>query len=132
MKYKLRLPSFLANNRRRQAIAAGLALLLSFAVLGGALLATGALSGSSQPAPTPSPSVARTPTAIPTAPPTEPTLIDGVLVYPEQLKKLEKRLPLAVMLDNLAMGARPQVNLDKAELVFEAVAEGGITRFLAV
>jgi hypothetical protein len=36
------------------------------------------------------------------------------------------------MLDNLAIGARPQVNLDKADLVFEAVAEGGITRFLAI
>lgn len=35
------------------------------------------------------------------------------------------------MIDNL-VSARPQVGLDKADLVFEAVAEGGITRFLAV
>ncbi|KKK48889.1 hypothetical protein LCGC14_3140590, partial [marine sediment metagenome] len=46
-------------------------------------------------------------------------LIDGVLINPEQLQELEARLPLAVMLDNLATGARPQVNLDKAELLGE-------------
>jgi hypothetical protein len=134
MKYKLRLPSFLAKDRKRQAIAAGLALFLAFVVLGSVLLATGALSGSGQAAPTPSPSAVPTPTSAPTptAPPTEPTLIDGVLVYPEELQEMETRLPLAVMLDNLDSDARPQVNLDKADLVFEAVAEGGITRFLAV
>lgn len=138
MKYKLRLPSFLAKNRRRQVIAAGLALLLGFAALGSILVATGALSGSGQPTSTPSASLTRTPTLTPSptptpsAPPTEPTLIDGVLVYREQLQEIEARLPLAVMVDNFATGARPQINLDKADLVFEAVAEGGITRFLAV
>ncbi len=134
MKYKLRLPSFLASRRRRRVVVAGGALLLALAALGSALLATGALFGSDEPASPPVLSVARTPApkATPTPPPTEPTLIDGVLVYPEQLQEMQTRLPLAVMLDNLADGARPQVNLDKAELVFEAVAEGGITRFLAV
>ena len=130
MKYKLRLPSFLAKDRRRQAITAALLLAVGLATIGGVVLATSGSSDSPEATATPVATSTRTPT--PTAPPTEPTLIDGVLVYPEELAEMETRLPLAVMLDNLAEGARPQVNLDKADLVFEAVAEGGITRFLAV
>lgn len=133
MKYKLRLPSFLARNRRRQVIVGGLALLLGLAAVAAVILTTGGSSDSSRAVLGAStPATKATAAGTPTPPPTEPTLIDGVRVYPEQLRELEARLPLAVMLDNLAMGARPQVNLDKAELVFEAVAEGGITRFLAV
>src|SRR3989304_3238868 len=64
-------------------------------------------------------------------PATGPTLICGVLVSPAELPEIQSRLPLAIMIDNLAT-ARPQVGLVKADLVFEAVAEGGITRFLAV
>ena len=129
-----RLPSFLTKDRRRRVIVAGLALLLGLAAVGAVVLTTGGSSDSSQAVlgsvSTPVPTATVAP--VPTAPPTEPTLIDGVRVYPEQLPELEARLPLAVMVDNLATGARPQVNLDKADLVFEAVAEGGITRFLAV
>lgn len=39
--------------------------------------------------------------------------------------------PLAVMIENHP-AARPQSGLEKAGLVFEAVAEGGITRFMAI
>ncbi|MDO8435448.1 MAG: DUF3048 domain-containing protein, partial [bacterium] len=39
--------------------------------------------------------------------------------------------PVAVSIDNLDE-ARPQAGLDKAPLVYETLAEGGITRFLAV
>jgi hypothetical protein len=39
--------------------------------------------------------------------------------------------PLAVMIENHA-AARPQSGLAQADLVFEALAEGGITRFLAL
>ncbi|MEA2639729.1 MAG: hypothetical protein QOF51_1123 [Chloroflexota bacterium] len=39
--------------------------------------------------------------------------------------------PLAVVLDNQA-DARPQTGLDHADVVYEALAEGGITRFLAL
>jgi hypothetical protein len=129
-----KLPSFLIEGRRRRYVVGGLALLVGLAVVGGVLLATGALSSSDEAMSMaiPSPIGTPTPTPTPTTPPTEPTLLDGVLVYPDQLAEMETRLPLAVMLDNLAIGARPQVNLDKADLVFEAVAEGGITRFLAV
>jgi hypothetical protein len=41
------------------------------------------------------------------------------------------RRPIAVTIDNY-LDARPQTGLDKASLVFETLAEGGITRFEAV
>lgn len=39
--------------------------------------------------------------------------------------------PLAVIIENQDL-ARPQTGLDRADVVYEALAEGGITRFLAV
>lgn len=42
-----------------------------------------------------------------------------------------KRRPLAVMIENHP-DARPQSGLSRADLVFEAMAEGGITRFMGV
>jgi len=53
--------------------------------------------------------------------------LDGVLVKPEQAKLR----PYAVMIDNFS-SARPQFGLSAASLVYEAPAEGGITRYLAV
>jgi hypothetical protein len=56
-----------------------------------------------------------------------PRVIDGVPVT----SGLENLLPVSIMVENL-VAARPQAGLDKANLVYEALAEGGITRFLAV
>lgn len=57
----------------------------------------------------------------------EPRFIDGVYV-----KKGEENIfPLALMIDNHSE-ARPPSGLEKANLVFEAEAEGGITRYLAI
>ena len=52
--------------------------------------------------------------------------LDGVMVKPE----FEKLRPYAVMIDNFP-AARPQSGLSAASLVYEATAEGGITRYLA-
>ncbi|PKM83073.1 MAG: DUF3048 domain-containing protein [Firmicutes bacterium HGW-Firmicutes-14] len=41
------------------------------------------------------------------------------------------RRPLAIMIEN-APAARPQSGLDKADVVYEILAEGAITRFLAI
>lgn len=54
-------------------------------------------------------------------------VIDGVKV--EQGK--ENLLPVAVMIENLVT-IRPQAGLQNAQVVYEALAEGGITRFMAV
>lgn len=53
--------------------------------------------------------------------------IDGVMVAPE----FEKAQLYAVMIDNFET-ARPQSGLSKASLVYEAPAEGGVTRYLAI
>lgn len=55
-----------------------------------------------------------------------PRLLDGVLVKPE----FAKLSPFSVMIDNF-LGARPQSGLSAASLVYEAPAEGGITRYEA-
>ncbi len=43
----------------------------------------------------------------------------------------EKKRPLAVMIEN-TLDARPQSGIGDADIVFEAVAEGGITRFMGL
>ncbi len=53
--------------------------------------------------------------------------IDGVLVEPDQANFY----PVAVMIENL-VSVRPQSGLSHANVVYEALAEGGITRFMAV
>ncbi len=52
--------------------------------------------------------------------------LDGEIIEPTQ-----NRYPVAVMIDNHS-GARPQSNLQQASLVYEALVEGSITRFMAV
>lgn len=42
------------------------------------------------------------------------------------------RRPLAVIVENYNPDSRPQTGLDQASMVFETVAEDGITRFMAV
>ena len=132
---RVTLPSWLAHRRRRQAIAGGAAVFLTLVITVGVLATAGVFSGGSSQVldgvTTPEPRATANPTPSPTPPPTEPTLLNGRLVYPEQLPDIESRLPLAIMLDNF-VDARPQIGLEKADLVFEAVAEGGITRFLGV
>ncbi len=61
-------------------------------------------------------------------PPTElDHLITGVKVSPD----LFNRHPVAVMIEN-STAARPQSGLTSADIVYEAVTEGGITRFMGV
>jgi len=61
-------------------------------------------------------------------PPTElPHLLNGVIVP----RDLYNRHPVAVMIEN-SQAARPQTGLVNADIVYEAVTEGGITRFMGV
>lgn len=53
--------------------------------------------------------------------------LDGTKVDPA----LANRHPLAIMIENHP-DARPQSGLDKASIVYEAITEGGITRFMAI
>jgi hypothetical protein len=63
----------------------------------------------------------------PPKPTTEASRLTGVMVAPD----LAKRAVTGVMIEN-SPDARPQSGLLDAGVVYEAVAEGGITRFLAL
>ncbi|GAB4218890.1 MAG: DUF3048 domain-containing protein [Candidatus Microgenomates bacterium] len=64
-------------------------------------------------------------------PKTQECPINGAYYSKSQKAKWETRRPLGAMIENHTE-ARPQSGLSSADVVFEAVAEGGITRFLAV
>lgn len=53
--------------------------------------------------------------------------LDGLSVK----ESLANRNPLAIMIEN-HLDARPQTGLSEASLIYEAIAEGGITRFMAL
>lgn len=68
---------------------------------------------------------------IDTEPKTEACPLNGALYSKTQRQKWEQRRPLGIMVEN-STDARPQSGLSNADVIFEAVAEGGITRFLSV
>ncbi|MBI4036366.1 DUF3048 domain-containing protein [Candidatus Daviesbacteria bacterium] len=67
----------------------------------------------------------------PNEPKTESCPLDGSKHTQKAFQSWEKRRPLAVMIENHSE-ARPQSGLSSANIVYEAVAEGGITRFMAI
>jgi len=104
-----------------------------FAIIAGALLIFGALSIGYfyfiQPNSNPELQIIRHPKkpAKPTPPPTVASPLTGVQVAPE----LAKRPVTGIMIEN-SDAARPQSGLQDAGVVYEAIAEAGITRFLAL
>jgi hypothetical protein len=66
-----------------------------------------------------------------TEPKTEECPINGQLLSKTQKNKWEKRRPMGIMIEN-HVEARPQSGLSKADVIYEAVAEGGITRFMGI
>lgn len=62
-----------------------------------------------------------------TAPATVTSILDGLPYEPSAAS----RRPIAVMVENHSE-ARPQFGLSRTGVVYEAVAEGGITRYLAI
>ncbi|MBI4089597.1 MAG: DUF3048 domain-containing protein [Candidatus Levybacteria bacterium] len=66
-----------------------------------------------------------------TLPKTEQCPINGTLYSKEQRAWWEKHRPVGIMIEN-HQEARPQSGLSSADVIYEAVAEGGITRFLSV
>lgn len=65
------------------------------------------------------------------APKTEACPLNGALYTKAEREAWESRTPLAVMIEN-HVDARPQSGLSNADVVFEAIAEGGITRFMGI
>jgi len=64
-------------------------------------------------------------------PKTEECTLNGKMLSKTQRDAWESRRPLGVMIEN-HKEARPQSGLSSADIIYEAVAEGGITRFLAI
>lgn len=67
----------------------------------------------------------------PNEPKTETCPLNGSMRTKKSREFWEKRRPLAVMIENHTE-SRPQSGLTSADIVYEAVAEGGITRFMAI
>ncbi len=87
---------------------------------------------SSQPAPiaqfsTPTPG----PKIDPRLPRTEVCPLNGIMYTKTESSVYEKRRPLAVMVEN-HLDSRPTSGLSSADVIYEAVAEGGITRLMGL
>lgn len=67
----------------------------------------------------------------PNLPKTEECPINGGMFTKPEKDMWEKRRPITAVIENHA-DSRPPSGLSKADVVYEAVAEGGITRFLAI
>lgn len=67
----------------------------------------------------------------PNEPKTEACILNGAKHTKKAKEFWQKRRPLAVMIENHTE-SRPQSGLSSADVVYEAVAEGGITRLMAV
>ncbi len=85
--------------------------------------------------------VTQVPTEVPTqtpegtlvfdGPKTEICPINGTKHTQEERNIWEQRRPLTVMIEN-SLESRPQSGLSNADIVYEAMSEGGITRFMGV
>ncbi|MGH2444307.1 MAG: DUF3048 domain-containing protein, partial [Chloroflexota bacterium] len=61
-----------------------------------------------------------------------PAFIPGPLDGQSTKRHLALRRPLAVIVENYAPDSRPQSGLAPASTVIETLAEGGVTRFMAI
>lgn len=125
---------------RNRLVAAGAVVVAAVGALAIALLALGGGDDDSLAAPgSPIPSTATstataTATVTPEASPTpirHAAILDGMPMTDDEWARRKDLSPLAVMLDNTT-GAYPHAGLDRADLVYEAFVEGGLTRFMAV
>src|SRR3990172_6835138 len=57
--------------------------------------------------------------------------LNGAMYTKNREETWVKRRPLGVMVEN-HLDSRPSLGLSRADVIYEAVAEGGITRFLAI
>lgn len=67
----------------------------------------------------------------PSIPRTEACPLNGQLYTKQEKDAWDKHRPIFAMIEN-STDARPQSGLAQADIIYEAIAEGGITRFAAV
>lgn len=82
---------------------------------------------------TPTPEVTVAPTAVPT-PTVDPRAgkVQSSLSGKWVSEKVESKRPYAVMINNIEYAFQHQKGTSKADIIYEALAEGGITRMMAV
>ncbi|MGH7141932.1 MAG: DUF3048 domain-containing protein [Candidatus Saccharimonadales bacterium] len=119
-KLLLLLPSFKRKNLKREHLIA--AAVVAILIIVG--LASFLTLHFYQPKPVPVAVVKR---AAPMIPATVPSTLTGLPVAPN----VNQRPVTAIIIENID-AARPQSGLDQAGVVFEALTEGGITRFMAL
>jgi hypothetical protein len=109
--------------------------LAAFAILSVAVLSacggSSAKKGDATLTPSPVGDVAGAASPTPEPPPVRIAPLTGEIIDEEQFAAISQRRPLAVMIDNI-VEATPQVGLDQADVVIEALVEGGVTRYMAV
>lgn len=112
-----------------------ISLLLTFFLSGGLAYAIVPASGASlvSPKAEATPTDKKTPgfSQFASEPKTEPCPLNGKLYSKSEKNLWEARRPILTMIENHPE-ARPQSGLSYADIVYEAVAEGGITRFMGV
>lgn len=67
----------------------------------------------------------------PNTPKTEVCPLNGQLYTQAEREAWTKRRPLVIMVEN-SPDARPHSGINRADVVYEAVAEGGVTRFMPI
>lgn len=110
---------------RKRIAALTAALCLTLAACGGGASPTAAPTPTPTPTPVPSATATPEPTPTPYAGPENP--LTGLPID----EKWVNARPVAVMLNNL-VAAQPQLGQSKADIIYEVLAEGGITRMLGV
>ncbi len=91
------------------------------------VLAVGAVIFLERPQPEGATPASKQPSAVTSRPLVVPDPVDGEPVSSE----IAARRPIAIMIDNFPQ-ARPQWGLSAASRIYEAITEGGITRYMAV
>lgn len=81
--------------------------------------------------PTAAPSASVEPTLEPTPEPVDPDKVNPLTGLPMTGEVTNRQRPLAIMLNNIKQ-ALPQQGNSQADIIYEALAEGGITRMLGV
>lgn len=89
--------------------------------------ASPAPSETASPLPSASPEPSAEPEPTPTPEPVNRNPLTGLEMNPDYLN----RRPVAIMINNIKQ-ALPQYGISKADIIYEVVAEGGITRMVAV
>lgn len=93
---------------------------------------TPAVTATLTPTSTPTPTITPSPTPEPIGPVTYPDGINSLTGLPYPDEAAQNRRNLIVKISNYPPIVRPQHNVNAADVVFEAEAEGGVTRFAAI